>query len=220
LTDYTLPLLSIDTGKRYIGMLERMFTGVQIEDMPLNFFCISCNLTLARPMVHRRGSLAKWIGASVSVPGIAPPLVESGELLVDGGLLNNLPVDIIKGEGAGTVVGVDVSPDTDLRMPDDYSGRPGAMEVLRSRVPFGRRRDEANVEDEPQGYPTLGNILYRATCLSSIYQKESLKDMADLYIKLPVSEFKMLEWGRLDDLIEIGYQVGKEKLAPIAEARG
>jgi NTE family protein len=205
-------------------MLERMFGDRRIEDLPLNFFCISCNLTLAKPMVHRRGRLAKWIGASVSVPGIAPPLVESGELLVDGGLLNNLPVDIIKGEGAGTVIGVDVSPDTDLRMADDYYGRPGAMEVLRSLLPFGRKgkgKGSGNgSEAQPQGYPTLGNILYRATCLSSIYQKEALKDMADLYIKLPVSEFKMLEWGKIDDLVEIGYREGLKKLAPIAEAQG
>lgn len=219
LTDYTLPLLSIDTGKRYIGMLERMFGDLQIEDLPLNFFCISCNLTQAKPVVHRRGSLAKWIGASVSVPGIAPPLVESGELLVDGGLLNNLPVDVIKGEGAGTVIGVDVSPDTDLRMPVDYFGRPGAMEVLRSILPFGKRSNGNGDSGDGHGYPTLGNILYRATCLSSIYQKESLKDLADMYIKLPVSQYKMLEWERIDDLVEIGYRVGMEKLRPLAEAR-
>ena len=213
LTHFTLPVLSIDTGRRYIGMLERVFGDLMIEDLPVNYFCISCNLTQAKPVVHRQGSLAKWIGASVSVPGIAPPLVEDGELHVDGGLLNNLPADIIKDEGAGTVIGVDVSPETDLRMPKDYSGRPGAFEVLGSL--FKARRSKKS--EAIQGYPTLGSILFRATCLSSIYQKDAVKSIADTYIKVPVDNFKMLDWQPIDDLIEIGYQTGLKELAPLAD---
>ncbi len=222
LANYTLPALSIDTGKHYISMLESMFGDIQIEDLPLSFFCISCNLTRAVPVVHRLGSVAKWIGASVSAPGIAPPLVESGELLVDGGLLNNVPVDILRAEGAGTVVGVDVSPATDLRMPRDYFGRPGALEVIASHLPLGhshKDHDHAAGEGVQHGFPTLADVLLRAMLLSSIHQRSEVKNLADIYINPPISDFKMLDWKRIDDLIEIGYRVGMERLKPLADAR-
>lgn len=163
-------------------------------------------LTPAKVVIHREGPLAKWVGASMTVPGFAPPLVEDGDLLVDGGLLNNLPADVAREDGSGLVIAVDVSPKVDLRVTSDFSGRPGVPDVV--RLWFAAKREPGAVRP----FPGLFTILNRATTLSGVRHKESLKKMTDVYLKMPVSDCRIFEWKRLDELVEIGYQTALEQL--------
>ena len=78
----------------------REFGDVAIEDLPLPFFCVSSNLTTGHSEVHRRGMLWRWLRASVAIPGVLPPVMNNGEVLVDGGTMNNLPVDVDARAGA------------------------------------------------------------------------------------------------------------------------
>jgi predicted acylesterase/phospholipase RssA len=198
-------VVSVDTGMRYIRAVEAMFGDAMIEDLPINYFCVSCNLSRAKVVTHRSGPLARWILASMSVPGVAPPYVLDGELLVDGGVLNNLPTDIARADGGGRVVGVEVSPEVDLTLPPEYNGRPSNLEVLRSRLP-GR-----------QSYPGLLAVLNRVSTLSSTANIESNRSHADLLIRMPVSGYKMFAWERIDELIELGYRIAIEELQPFTE---
>ena len=208
LTQFTFPVISIDTGRRYLTQLDRMFGDTQIEDLPINYFCVSCSLSRARVLVHRTGGLAKWVGASSSVPGIAPPLVEAGELIADGGVLNNLPIDLVRADGAGRVLAVDVSPEVDLLMPPTYFGRPGAFEILWSWLLGRLGIADASVCK----YPSIFSLLFRASILSSIPATEALRKHADLLIELPLSEFKFFDWVKIADIVEIGRREAMEKL--------
>ena len=105
--NYTLPLVALNSAKRMDRMLREMFGSAEIQDLRTNFFCVSTNLTRADAMIHHSGLLWKAVRASVSVPGIGPPAIEAGEILVDGGLVNNLPVDVMKRFCSGDVVAVD-----------------------------------------------------------------------------------------------------------------
>ncbi len=69
----------------------------QIEDLWLPFFAVSANLTRASIQVHRRGPLLKSLLASMRVPAVYPPILWDGDLLVDGGIIDNVPVDIMRG---------------------------------------------------------------------------------------------------------------------------
>ncbi len=208
LTHFTFPAISIDTGGRYFARLNEMFGDTQIEDLPLNYSCVSCSLSRARVLIHRSGPMAKWIGASSSVPGIAPPLVEAGELIADGGVLNNLPIDLARADGAGRVLAVDVSPEVDLLMAPSYFGRPGALEILWNWV---RSRLGLPGSDASK-YPTIFSLLFRASILSSIPATEALRKYADLLITLPLSGFKLFDWAKIDDIIEIGRREAMEQL--------
>ena len=90
--NYTLPLIAINSGKRMDRMLTRMLGDATIDDLRIDFFCVSTNLTRAEAKIYRQGSLWKAVRASVSIPGIGPPTIENGEIFVDGGLVDNLPV--------------------------------------------------------------------------------------------------------------------------------
>jgi len=73
LRDYTLPIFSLVTGRKVSTLLHREFGDVTIEDLPLPYFCVSSNLTTGHSDVHRRGTLWRWLRASVAIPGVLPP---------------------------------------------------------------------------------------------------------------------------------------------------
>ena len=94
----TLPVLSFSSARKVRDLLESpAYLGDRlIEETWIPFFCVSANLTKAETVVHDRGPLATAVRASLSLPGIFPPVRMGPDLLVDGGVLNNLPVDIMR----------------------------------------------------------------------------------------------------------------------------
>ena len=108
LTDYRLPRASLLRGARARALLERTMPG-SVEALPLDFFSVSCDLVSGSLVVHRSGALVDAVGASISIPGLVPPLALDGRRLVDGGVLNNLPVDVMAAAGEGPIVAVDVT---------------------------------------------------------------------------------------------------------------
>src|SRR5258706_4849204 len=114
LSDYTVPLIALFRGKKVSTLLQKHFGDVRIEDLPKPFFCVSSDLTSGRDYVHRSGVLWRALRASVALPGILPPVTtEDGHLLVDGGVMNNLPVAIMAADGRGPVLALHVSGEVD-----------------------------------------------------------------------------------------------------------
>ncbi|HYA29547.1 MAG TPA: patatin-like phospholipase family protein, partial [Acidobacteriota bacterium] len=107
--NYTLPLVALNSARRMDHMLRSMFGIMEIQNLQTKFFCVSTNLTTANAKIHGDGLLWKAVRASVSIPGIGPPAIENGEILVDGGLVDNLPVEAMKKLCPGQVYAVDVS---------------------------------------------------------------------------------------------------------------
>jgi NTE family protein len=82
-------------------MMDRLFGDVVIEDLPHDFYCITADLVSGQELVHRRGPVWMNVGASMSIPGFAPPVRVGEQVLVDGGVLNNFPIDVMKVDGRG-----------------------------------------------------------------------------------------------------------------------
>src|SRR6202034_1924826 len=72
------------------------FGNKRIENMWLPYFCVTCNLGAYREATHRSGLLWEKCRGSVAVPGLVPPMVTNGELHIDGGVINNLPVNTMR----------------------------------------------------------------------------------------------------------------------------
>jgi predicted acylesterase/phospholipase RssA len=129
LGDYTIPRVSVVRGRRGLAMLERTFGDTRVEDLALDFFCVSTDLVSRSAVVHRSGRLAAAIGASMCLPGILPPVLDGDRVLVDGGVLDNLPVEQMARGGEGPIVAVDVS--QRFAAPGAEAPRaPGIKEVL------------------------------------------------------------------------------------------
>lgn len=209
--NYTLPLVAINSGKRMDDMLARMLGDAQIENLRRGYFCVSTNLTRAQAQVHRQGSLWKAVRASVSIPGIGPPAIENGEIFVDGGLIDNLPVDAMKKLCQGQVLAVDVSEQAEFKSALAQSYSVSGWQLLWQRLnPFAAAPD----------LPNILQTLYRTTTVAGVRASENAKSQADLCFQPPVSQFGVFEWHSVDKIIEVGYRYAIEKLnEPVSIAK-
>lgn len=94
--------------------------------MTCRYFCISTNLSRGEPSVHEVGLLHRLVRASMTLVGLVPPVYHEGELLVDGGYLNNIPVDVMRGLGVDSVIVVDVE-DKDASVWQNLSAYDGGI---------------------------------------------------------------------------------------------
>ena len=115
LLDLTYPRTSFFSGYQFNRTIkEALGQSVQIEDLWLNYYNITTDITHSRMAVHRSGTLWRYVRASMSLVGFLPPICgDDGSLLVDGGYVNNLPADVMRSLGANTVIAVDVGAEED-----------------------------------------------------------------------------------------------------------
>ncbi len=107
--DYLLiPKTSLLSGRKLDRLLPQLLPDMAIEDCWKGFACVSANLTNPSAHVHRSGSLIRALRSTVSIPGVFPPVATgTGDLLVDGGVVNNLPADVLRDFGAGRIIACD-----------------------------------------------------------------------------------------------------------------
>jgi NTE family protein len=181
--DYTLPRVSLIRSRKAGRMLERVFGDTIVEELPVSFFTVSADLLASRTVVHRRGSLVEAVGASMSIPGLVPPVSRPGRLLVDGGVLNNLPVDVMFADDEGPIVAVDVI----------------------------RRVEEGQGSASPP-LPSIMETLSRATVLGSVERAERNRRLADLVITPEVQDVALREFSALERASVRGYEAMCEGL--------
>ncbi len=199
LRDYTLPFVSLVSGRKVTRLLQREFGDVTIEDLPLDFFCVSSNLTTGHSEVHRRGELWRWLRASVAIPGVLPPVVHKGELLVDGGTMNNLPVDAMRELGRGPVIGCDVGADRAFTTDAAEVDVPLAWQLL-------------SWMREKKHRPNIFQILWRAGMVNSSAMTAAHREKTDLLLQPPLAQIDMLNWNGFDRAIATGYEYAVRRL--------
>lgn len=201
LDDYTAPVVSLVRGERLDQILQERL-NIAIEDLWLPFFAVSTNLSRNQIMVHDRGPLWRAIRASVSLPGVLPPVVWEQDLLIDGGVLNNLPVDVMRDRMPGRVIAVNLAVEQEYRLRSNHV--PSAVAYLRSRLlPWS----------EPLEAPTLAKVILKTTTLASRKETEAARRLADLYLNPALGGFDLLDWGKLHDIVEVGYHSAKPAIA-------
>jgi len=204
--DYTLPLLSLVKGRVVERELQNAFGEQLIEDLAIPFFCISTNLTRAEQVVHDRGLLKDALRASMSLPAMIPPVCKNGDLLVDGGLLNNLPIDQMrKMTGRINIIAVDISPKLDLTNNNDFPSDVSGLKLLLSRLnPF-----QKSIKT-----PSILNVIERSMTLAAVNYSVVIqeKKMADLYLELPVETVGTLEYDKAVEIADLGYAASLNKI--------
>jgi predicted acylesterase/phospholipase RssA len=180
--DYTLPRVALIRSRKAGRMLERLFGELTIEELAKPLFTVSADLLSSRLVVHRRGSVVEAVGASMSIPGLVPPLPRLGRLLVDGGVLNNLPVDAMADAAEGPIVAVDVV----------------------------RRLEPADAAEPP--LPSIMETLSRATVLGSVERAERNRALALLVVSPDVQDVPLRDFRSLDRAIEAGRTAARKVL--------
>jgi predicted acylesterase/phospholipase RssA len=146
-----------------------------------------------------RGDLVRAVRASVAIPGILPPVPAGGELLVDGGVLDNLPVGVMRELNPfGPIIAVDVVAPRGLSATSDYGLDVSGWRLALQRV---LRRIGAPY------VPTLGTTVVSAMVVASSRARDAMlqEQTADLYLNVQVRGIGLLDFHALEEVAEIGY---------------
>jgi predicted acylesterase/phospholipase RssA/CRP-like cAMP-binding protein len=199
LYDPTIPFSALLAGKKLQRVLRGLFEDIDIADLWMPFFCVSTNISRAQRQVHEEGSLYDAIRASCSIPGLFPPHESLRQLLVDGGLVDNLPLDVMAERCRGATIGVDVFP---------YRRRRQEVTTEATRGPF------AKLKRFVQTTPTLFDVLIHATLVGSQQTTElSLSSHPPaLYLVPELGRFRVLDWRSHESMFRAGYECAKRAL--------
>jgi NTE family protein len=195
--DYTLPIVSLVRGRRMTSLIKYHFGEARIEDMWKTYFCVSTNLSSGTLNVHRDGSLWHGLRASGAVPGLLPPAVIDGQILVDGGLMDNFPTGIMRTLARGPVVGVDVSSGSSFEC--------GVNDIESKSLYWMLVKGRKQV-------PGMLKILMRSGTVNGEIQSIASRAAADVLIHPELSAYDILAWQSFDTIVELGYKAGLEAI--------
>ncbi len=192
-SDFTIPMMSLIRGQRMESLL-REHLDYLIEDLPIPFYCVSCNLDTGSTNLHQRGDLPSALRASAALPGIIPPAVVNHRLAIDGAVVNNLPVDVMLQKPVSRIVAVDLGLAEEMMV--DYTSVPSPWAILRGRyLPFCRK----------YRVPSLSNIMLKATMLGTLDRVREQGKHADILLTPPVRRFGLTEVKSFEKIVQAGY---------------
>ncbi|MDB5998890.1 MAG: hypothetical protein JWP52_589, partial [Rhizobacter sp.] len=206
----TLPLISLVSGRRVQRDLKLMFGDTEVDGLWRPYFAAACNLTKGGTTVQETGPLWRAVLASNSPAGLFPPVVHEGNLLVDGAILENVPVDAMrmrlgtpleKRRGNGTIIAIDVDVREEMGV-DPLLTRLSVRHTLKG---FFRKPENPT--------PGIADILYRAGHIGGLNQRANTVAQSDHYLEPPVANFSLMAYKRADEIIEVGYRHAMEAIA-------
>lgn len=205
----TLPLVSLVGGRRIERDLRALFGEQQIERLWRPFFVASCNLSRGSTTVLDHGPLWRAVLASNSPAGLLPPVLHEGELLVDGAILENVPVQAMRvrlgtplerRRGNGQVIAIDVDARAELRAdPQLHRLSPGTR--LRALL----RRGAPAV-------PGIADILYAAGHVGGASQRGRTIAQADVYLQPDLRRYALMAYARAQEIADEGYRHALEQI--------
>ncbi|MGQ0596787.1 patatin-like phospholipase family protein [Aquabacterium sp.] len=225
LIDPILPRSGLIDGQRITDFVRAHVAAANIEDLPTPFRAVATCIMSGEEVVCASGDLIDAVRASISVPGIFTPVRSNGRVLVDGGLVNPVPVSVARAMGADLVIAVDLNRDIVTRrapMPQANGAQtdhpPTVVRLLDTlRKHPGLTQFEAWLHKDPEPLPGIFDVL-----LSSIYimqarmtQASLRQDKPDILIRPPLGAVRFMEFDRAEEIIEIGYRSAAEQLAGI-----
>lgn len=197
LADIAPPIIAMTHARKVKALMKEAFGDVQMEDMLLPFFAVSTNLTSGKLEVHREGMLRHALRASISIPGVMPPVVMNGQVLVDGAVLRNFPSDVMRRLNSGPVVGVDVSMTRGVD-PEALENPPSWWRwILSGAWKHG---------------PPIVSILMRSATLSSEAERMQARAETDLLILPTPDGIDIRNWKAYEPGVAAGYEAARAAL--------
>lgn len=195
LGDHVLPVIALTRGERVEERLAKHFGDALIEELETPFSCVSSELVQGQMRIHRLGTLRAALRASISLPGILPPVVDKNALLVDGAVINNFPTDIMANAHRGVTIGIDVAQRGSINA-EDFANPPHFFEWV-WRHGFSSA-------------PPIVTLLMRAA--TARREGSEAIHPADIMIAPEIPGVQLRDWKKYDEAVEAGYQATKRAL--------
>jgi NTE family protein len=230
--DVALPFSGVIDGRKVSLFLEDLVGTQSFMGLSPSLSVVACNLNGGREVVLREGNLVEAIRASISIPGIFRPVIKEGDILVDGGLVNPVPVSAVREMGADIVVAVDLNhktasldePTVSLSPGDrPQNGSTATRETKNNANPLMRKLEALEASGlsrirswrEKEVGPNLAEVLMRSLDVMGDQVREARfqENPPDLLIQPKVEHVSFLEFHRAKELIDVGYLETRSALA-------
>lgn len=208
LSDLAFPMLAMTRAKKVDCLLKEAYGELDLADLVKPFFAVSTNLTSGRIEVHRRGLMRRAMRASIAIPGLLPPIVIDGQVLVDGAVLKNLPTEVMRQMHSGPIIGIDMSQARGV----DAELIEHPPSIWRLIVTGAWRRG-----------PPIVSIMMRSATLTTDADLESSRAATDVLIQPMPDRLDIRDWKGFDPGVAAGYQAARDVLAgldrPVTQLR-
>lgn len=203
-SDYTLPYAALNTSDHVTQICTKAFEDRLIEDLWIPFFCISTNLSRAEKKIHQRGFLWRAVRSSMSIPGLFLPVLDNGELLVDGGIIENYPIKSMRNIAeSNRIIGVNISPHREKYFNFDYDTSISGWRIFLNRLnPFSK-----NIR-----IPSITDILLRSFVINNKRNSIDQESLEDLTIYPDTRGFSMSDYNKWREIAQCGYDKAIEPL--------
>jgi NTE family protein len=189
LDDIAFPLVAMTQGLKVKARLAEHFDDIEIADLWLPFFCVSSNLTSGAYHLHRQGVLREALRASISLPGVLPPVADGNSVLVDGAVMKNFPADVMRAFQLGPIVGVDVTRGRSITA-DDVDRPASLWRWLWS--------------GEWRKGPPIVALLMRAATVSTGRDLAASREASDVLITPKLNEVDIRDWKAFEPAVAAG----------------
>ncbi|KTC83786.1 patatin-like phospholipase family protein [Legionella brunensis] len=200
--DFNFPYVAFKKGAITKKFFQEMYGESAIEDSWLPSFYISTNLLQKKIVVHQQGPLWSAVLASTSLPVIFPPLVESNDFLIDGGVINNLPVDVVREVyDPGKIIASSI-----ISQQDHFKGLqkpfPSFWKLLRLKL----------ISRTHQRFSYIDEVIVSTILLNSSKHQRLMEKMADFCVYHEMENFAFMDFDLYEEIIERGYQSALSQL--------
>ena len=209
LVDITLPRTGLIAGDKLAEVLRDLIGDVAIEALPIRFTAVATNIETGREVWLTRGPLLEAIRASIAIPVLFPPYRLNGGLLVDGGILNPVPIAPTLGDDTDLTIAINVSGQVQLAAdapeipPDSADSESG---YLRRAVNNLRKRSAVPVSWQMLDIATQAFDAMQST----IARQKMAAYPPDILVEIPRNLCRIHEFHRAAELIEVGYRMAAE----------
>jgi NTE family protein len=182
----TLPILVFFNGSSITKALQRIFKDINIENLLIPYFCASCNISTNQVSIHKHGNMFSKVRASISIPGLIPPMVIDGQMHVDGSMLKHLPVDAMKetlGNGSSKIIALLVPPKTTSSQSYNFPPTFTFMQSLLYSLGINKKK---------YIIPSFSESFLQAVAFSSDYDCAINADIADILVNLGFQDTPLL----------------------------
>jgi predicted acylesterase/phospholipase RssA/CRP-like cAMP-binding protein len=203
--DFTFPVVSFMSGKKMSNYLKKMMGITYLEDFWVGSYCVSTNYSNATSRVHNRGMAWKQIEASIAIPGIYPPVVIDHQLHVDGGVVDNLPIETMYNYPVSHIIAISL---TQLKsQPVDFDETPSSGSILWNKI-TGKKKYRL---------PGITSILVNSLTLNSRQKQEMSKSGVAIYLEMELKGIGMMDDTKWKEIVQKGHDQMIEALSKVPQ---
>jgi NTE family protein len=221
--DVLIPRAGLIEGEKISAYLREILSDPRIEELPIPFSAVATDLKTGREVWLRDGSLIDAVRASISLPGVFTPYAHNGQWLVDGGLVNPVPVSPCRAMGADIVIAVNLNSDIMGKPkvkkmgdpPNNHNGKNGTSPRAQGRWSafLNQAAQQSNLalfrqlfQEQPERGPSLFDVMATSVKImqDAITRQRLLADSPDIIVKPRLAHIGLMEFNRADESIEEG----------------